>query len=479
MNVSRHISIDDEHIEKLKPYLEKHNGNLGAAIKDMINIAEKYACHTNSSAINFSLFNWMLTEVDGILVPDAELNELIDPALNSMSKLEELLKRRFKEWEWDIELALKYDLDSLPSFVSVELKGDPQKIKLAACILSQYLVRNSLDRAPLEIKYAVNFSDCRKVGLSMSNKKDAEKSLITFFGRNDTVIKAIKSRPAFWKSVINRHISSNYNMVTVHRNYLEDLFAGNIPLEDITIENLAQKPIREIPPDEMLHLIKEVYETYRIVDRVDLEKDTMIVSHSYRNKEAIEKLKKILVSLLEGNGHLYDAKSTANMIVLTHRPDIGTKINEIVDKLKASNNRVDQELMVFMAFVSGLKDIPDIPISLTALGRRIGKSLMQEYEKENGIKTWDLGNFQKALEIIDSRLHRESEWKLEGKNLLYTVRKCNIVAEEKTFDTYVCHTARETFKGALNYAFGNKAELDIKHLLTHGDNICEVVIRIP
>ncbi len=47
------------------------------------------------------------------------------------------------------------------------------------------------------------------------------------------------------------------------------------------------------------------------------------------------------------------------------------------------------------------------------------------------------------------------------------------------FDTYVCQTAREAFKGALRYAFGNKAELNINKLLTHGDDFCEVFIRIP
>ena len=73
----------------------------------------------------------------------------------------------------------------------------------------------------------------------------------------------------------------------------------------------------------------------------------------------------------------------------------------------------------------------------------------------------------------------ESEWKLEGKNLLYTVMKCQIATEGNKFDTYVCHTSREAFKGALNYAFGNRAELDIKKLISRGDKKCEVVIRLP
>ena len=59
---------------------------------------------------------------------------------------------------------------------------------------------------------------------------------------------------------------------------------------------------------------------------------------------------------------------------------------------------------------------------------------MQEYEKEKVIKKWDLENFKKAFELINSKLHIESEWKLEGNNLLYTVKKCNIATEGKKFD---------------------------------------------
>jgi len=294
----------------------------------------------------------------------------------------------------------------------------------------------------------------------------------------DEVVKTIKSRQAFWKSIIKGHLMSNYNMVTIHRNYFEDLLANKIPADEVTIENMAKRPIQEIPLKEMLSFIKDVYETGRVAERVDIDKDNLIVFHSYRNKDAIETLKKILIALLEANGHLYEAKSTANMIVLAHRPDVGIKINEIVNDLKTSSNRVDHELIMFMGFLKGLKDIPDIPISLTALGKRIGRSLMQEYEKENDIRNWSPETFKKALETIDSRLHRESEWKLDGKNLRYTVSNCKIATEGNKFDTYVCHTIREAFKGAVGYAFGNKAELDVKKLLTHGDTFCEVVIRI-
>lgn len=481
MIVTRHISLDNDCIDKMEPYVEKNKGNFSAAVREIIDRAGKYGSLKNSSAIDSSLFKWMVAELDGRLFPENVLDEIIDPRLaGSMKALEEFLRNRVGELEWDVSISLKPDIDSIPGEVSIELKGPQHKIKFLGTMLSQYLVKNSPEQASLGIKSVSNLSDCLKIDMARTNRKDAETSLLIHFGGFEEAIKAVKNRPDFWKTVIYGHLMSNYSMVTVHRNYFEDLLAGKVPMGEITIETLAKKPIQEIPLKEMLSLIKDVYETSRVVDRVEIDRETIILFHNYRNYEVIDKLKKSLVMLLETNGHLYDAKSTANMIVLSHRPDVGIKINEIVNNLKLSNSRVDQELLMFMTFLKGLKNIPDIPLSLTFLGKRIGKSLMQEYERENNVKQWNLDAFKNAFGVIDLRLHRESEWKSDNKNnMVYTIKRCNIVSDGNTVDQHICHAIRETFKGAMSYAFGNQAEMEVNNLLSHGDNFCEVLIRIP
>ncbi len=324
MIVTRHISLDNDCIEKMTPYVDKHKGNFSAAIREIIDRAGNYNSLKNLSAIDNSMFKWMLNEIDGILVPDTVLDDLIDPMLiHSIGKLEEHLKRRFCELEWDVDLALKCDNDSSPSDIFIEITGAPQKTNLVARILAQYIVKNSPEHMPLEIRSVYNLDGCIKIEFSRSNKKDSTDSLIKYFGGMDDMIKAVKNRPAFWKAVVSGHTLSNYNMVTLHRNYFEDLLAGKVPMGEITIETLAKKPIQEIPLTEMLSLIKEVYETSRVADRVEIDRESVILFHNYRNKEVVEKLKKSLIMLLEANGHLYDAKSTANMVVLTHRAEPG------------------------------------------------------------------------------------------------------------------------------------------------------------
>ena len=128
-------------------------------------------------------------------------------------------------------------------------------------------------------------------------------------------------KQSFWKKIIEAHISSCYNMVTIHKNYFEDLLANDTPSGDTMIEFTTGRSIRDMPIKELLLAIKDIYENSRIVDMVEIDGNDMILYHNYRNKEAIYKLKKIILTLLENSGHSYDAKAASNMIILKYRPN--------------------------------------------------------------------------------------------------------------------------------------------------------------
>ena len=497
--ISKHISIDEEYFDRIKPYIEKHNGNLGAALREIINQVENHNCYTN---VDTSLSDWIFKEAEGRLVSDSVINEMIDPNLiNSMKKLDEYINERFNKSEWNININLEADNDAFPSYILVDIRGSSSKINVMAGILSKYLIRHSSERSPLGIKSVVTFDESIRIEFCMMDKKKALESLFTFFGYTDEVLNILKDKPTFWKTMIERHVNSNYNMITIHRNHFEELLANDIPrIGEITIEILTKKAIQDIPLKELLYLIKNVYENSRIVDKIEIDKHNMIVYHSYRNQNAKDKLKQILVRLLENGGHLYDAESTSNMTILRYMPDIDMKIDQIVSNLQTNlqtnksnlknnsnidttlnenvENNIDLELIKFVICLNGLKDIPDI--LYTSLGIKIGQigqTLIQEYEKENNYNhDWDIEKFKKFFEEIDLKLHRISTWKSENGNVLYTIKKCNIAKCDK-FNQYMCCAIREMFKGALNYALGDNTKLEIKKLLSHGDNSCEVIIR--
>ena len=91
----------------------------------------------NSSAIDTVLLNWLLKEVEDILIPDKVLDEILDPELmTSMTKFEKFVKQRIEQLEWDIDMVFKYDSVTFPSEILIEMRGSRQKTKFLACILS-------------------------------------------------------------------------------------------------------------------------------------------------------------------------------------------------------------------------------------------------------------------------------------------------------------------------------------------------------
>ena len=149
----------------------------------------------------------------------------------------------------------------------------------------------------------------------------------------------MKDKQYFWKKIIEEHILSCYNMVTIHKNYFEDLLANNTPTGDTMIELTTRRAVQDIPIKELLLAIKDVYENSRIVDTVEIDDKDIILYHNYRNQEAVHKLKRIFVTLLENSGHLYDAKLTSNMIILKYRQDV----NMVQDKYRQDANMVQDK----------------------------------------------------------------------------------------------------------------------------------------
>lgn len=122
---------------------------------------------TSTPAVDEPLLNWMLEQVEDALIPDDVLDELIDPMLiNSMSELEDYAGHTLCEL-WGIKLSLEFDSNVAPKEVVIKMSGSHPRTRFVACILSQYLIKNSLN--PLEITSITDLNDCIRVELSNSN----------------------------------------------------------------------------------------------------------------------------------------------------------------------------------------------------------------------------------------------------------------------------------------------------------------------
>ena len=123
----------------------------------------------------------------------------------------------------------------------------------------------------------------------------------------------------------------------------------------------------------------------------------------------------------------------------------------------------------FVTFLKTVKDIDYIE-QIKSFGRRLGRMLMQQYEKIYGNKYWDLQTFKKAFEPADRQI--KSEWDIRTNSLKYTVHECAYAKDPEK-----CHMHREIFKGAIEAAFGDSADMEVLKLLSHGDEFCDVSIH--
>lgn len=125
--------MEDEYLQKLQPFLDKNNGNLSAAIRDAIELADaalqghksvedaldyftqgstKYPEIRNSLIesgecilISQLSFRWLIENTDGILVDDELVSELFNPyKIKNVSGLLEYLNTRSRNMGWGIEV---------------------------------------------------------------------------------------------------------------------------------------------------------------------------------------------------------------------------------------------------------------------------------------------------------------------------------------------------------------------------------------
>jgi predicted hydrocarbon binding protein len=495
MLTRKHIAMEDEYLKKLEPLIIKNGGNLSAAVRDAIELtdialktygskdkaADAIITGNGSSSrdqcinlgqcivISSQTFHWLLEQSRGLIMDQDTLIDIIDPfKITSMLQLQEALNQKLKGFGWQTEVQIEYDDLLYPNKAGVLIKGNYRnRLEFIAGIIGLYLA-NYKDLGMISIRRRMG---CIKIHLQKrNNPEEAYGDLLTHLGYFQDILKELNTRPDFWKNLIREHSATNYNLVTLHRNFYEDLLLGRIPKAIMTIVAVSRRPIEEMPLQELLRTLKQVAETSGIINRIDLEEDIIKLHHSYRNMRAADRVKEIFVGIMDASGYVYTAQLTSNLIILRHQPEVEKKILELLERLTKGEQIFPQKLLEYLAFLRERQ--LDIREHIRILGRRIGRHIIREHEKSYGIINWTLASFKQVFSTMDMKLRRQSEWELYNNTIHYTVRKCPISGNAE-----LCHIHRNVFRGALEYAFEGRAELEIIKLLSHNDDHCEVRIH--
>ena len=154
-----------------------------------------------------------------------------------------------------------------------------------------------------------------------------------------------------------------------------------------------------MPLQEVLYDLKQVAETSRIVNRMDIDGEDITIHHGYRTMRAVEMLKNIILCMLESAGLNYDFQLTSNVIALKHRPEVEAKILELIEYVGVKDI-FDEPLRELSAFLreKGIESDRHTRV----FGRRVGRRVISDYEKRYGT-IWTADKFRDALVRIDRK----------------------------------------------------------------------------
>lgn len=482
----KHIALEDEQIKKIRSLIDKHNGNLSAAIRDAIELTsialQHYhsiedakslittlkEIHEDQVIIQVPLFQWLLRNTRGLIIDKQTLDYIIDPfSITSISELEDFINNMCRDFGWHVEVMIDCDNNEKPTYATMTLTGiHKENVYYLARMLGEYLaIYKNLGIVSVHPQLGELEIDFK----SKSSTDEALRDLTDNLGYMVNIEKEMKAHPNFWKRLISEHSATNYSLVSIHKNFYEDLMSGKIPTAIFTIESSSSRPLEDMPLSQFLHTMKIVSETSRMVNRVYIEGENLKIRHGFRNMKAVENIKNIFISILESSGYNYDAEITSTFIYLRHHPEIEKKILELFTEFSENKDDVQKMISNFVKFLRTVEDIDYIE-QVKSFGRRMGRMLMQQYEKKYGYKYWDLQTFKKAFEPADRQI--ESEWDIRTNSLRYTVHECAYAKDPEK-----CHMHRELFKGAIEAAFGDSADMEVIKLLSHGDEFCDVSIH--
>jgi len=213
--IRKNVSLYEGDLKKIAGLVEKHEGNLSAAMRDMIDFvdlmlrkfgsleeAKKIERRIRGICIPNMMLHWFLTYTDACL-PD-------ENALRSIEQIHSIESvahfKHIADIGFAVDIHVDADDDRNPSEVTLQVSGERMHAefvaKLAACFLAEtkgLAVEDVVQRAAT---ITVDLEKRGEVG-SESAYKAVRDSLLEHFGERHIMMQDILQRPRFWNEVIN------------------------------------------------------------------------------------------------------------------------------------------------------------------------------------------------------------------------------------------------------------------------------------
>ncbi|WP_048143766.1 hypothetical protein [Methanosarcina horonobensis] len=364
--IRKNVSLDEVHLQKLQPLLEKNGGNLSAAIREVIDlfslcpeshetlketaeslkrkeslpeIREQFLRSGEYVMINQQMMKWLMRSSAGKLIDKDIVHGLINPYLiTTISELEEHLNNTSRLMGWKIEVLSSakesfQNEDATIDFIGGDRDLRELFVKTVCIFLSCWM---GLDAEALHRK-----SNSITVYLRHSARHDIQDitpGVRKHFGSKDLLYREIERKPAFWVTLAELYTKFNYQRVNLDKNLFEALLAGKLP--DITkyFEIKADRPLREIPLSELLPLFKYLVVASQLVSDVEIfaekGKEYIKIRHDYSDECVVLKLIQLFSNLFEAGLHRFSVTYVSGLIIF----DFSLPETSLQDAVKVSSD---------------------------------------------------------------------------------------------------------------------------------------------
>jgi len=363
MLIRKNISLDDKYLKKLQPLLDTNDGNLSAAIRDTIAVADTALTYHNSIdeaikflkeapsredindtiqngeniVINKTMLEWLFRYTKGRLTEEELVNELINPfEVHDMKELEEYLNRAARGYQWPIRTSIKCeDINNPDSVLVIFSNSTVNSREFFAQLVAHFLAKWKHLDVEHVFRRANSTQISFKKNLSVS-PNETMPGIRKHFGYLDIVCKELDDNTEFWTQLMYTYNVERFNLVTLHRNQFETFATGDAPNPTKILERLCKQSVSEMSLQNLLIAFRRIYLATQLVKNIELclepGNESVTIFHDFKNERVISNLVEYFSNIFKEKGVPFESASYASMIVFRFNEESGPTNGSNPDK---------------------------------------------------------------------------------------------------------------------------------------------------
>ncbi|MCQ1534669.1 hypothetical protein FTO70_02965 [Methanosarcina sp. KYL-1] len=346
MLIRKNISLDDKYLKKLQPLLDANDGNLSAAIRDTIAIADAALTYHNSIdeavkflkesssreeisntiktgesiVINKTMLEWLFRYTKGRLTDEELVNELINPfEVHDMKELEEYLNKVARSYQWTIRTSIKCEeIHNPESALVIFSNATINSREFFAQLVAHFLAKwKHLDVEHI-FRRANSTQISFKRNLSVS-PSETMPGIRKHFGYLDIVCRELDDNTEFWTQLMYTYNVERYNLVTLHRSQFETFATGDAPNPTKILERLCKQSVSEMSLPDLLVAFRRMYLATQLVKNIEIclepGKESVTIFHDFKNDRVVSNLVEYFSNIFREKGIPFTTSSYSSMII--------------------------------------------------------------------------------------------------------------------------------------------------------------------